>query len=44
MLFNSAGYLVFFTIVCLVYFILPKKSQESLFAFGKLFLLFMLEP
>lgn len=28
MLFNSAGYLVFFTIVCLVYFILPKKVKR----------------
>lgn len=29
MLFNSAGYLVFFTIVCLVYFILPKKVKRA---------------
>lgn len=28
MLFNSAGYIVFFTIVCLVYFILPKKLKR----------------
>lgn len=28
MLFNSAGYVVFFTIVCLVYFILPKKLKR----------------
>lgn len=28
MLFNSAGYIVFFAIVCLVYFILPKKLKR----------------
>lgn len=28
MLFNSAGYIVFFTIVCLVYFLLPKKLKR----------------
>ena len=28
MLFNSAGYIVFFPIVCLVYFILPKKLKR----------------
>ena len=28
MQYNSAGYIVFFTIVCLVYFILPKKLKR----------------
>lgn len=28
MLFNSASYIVFFTIVCLVYFLLPKKVKR----------------
>ncbi|MFR7871050.1 MAG: hypothetical protein ACLU2L_00865 [Fenollaria timonensis] len=37
MLFNSAGYIVFFTIVCLVYFILPKKLKRVFFLLASYF-------